>query len=289
MRRLLPIILLALLLLPGPALAASLSFVPDGLALGKPALAKACLDEPAEQVSISLAGREFPLFRAPDGCYWGPVAVDLKAKAGLDVARLLADGKQRAAAKLDIKPVDYGVRRIKVDPKYMELTPEQIARWKKETAQIKQVYATFTQERLWRGGFIKPVDSKVTGKYGRRSVINGQEKSPHGGVDLRGATGTPVKAAARGRVALVLDSYFGGLLVCLDHGQGLITRYLHLSKAMVKQGQMVKEGQVIGLVGQSGRVSGPHLHFDVHLLKARVDPLAWISLSRKLGRAWGDK
>lgn len=133
-----------------------------------------------------------------------------------------------------------------------------------------------------------PLDSQVVSLFGRRSFVNGKEKSPHGGIDLRGADGTPVPAAADGTVALVIDAYFSGNTVLIDHGQGLITRYLHLSQALVKTGQKVKKGQVIGKVGSTGRVTGPHLDFGVKLAGARVDPQDWVALSQVLAQRLGE-
>jgi murein DD-endopeptidase MepM/ murein hydrolase activator NlpD len=194
----------------------------------------------------------------------------------------VAGGRQLAAARLKVVPGDYGVRRITVKKKFMRLTPEQIARWKRETALIKAVYNRFTPRPLWSGGFIRPLDSVVVGAFGRRSIINGQERSPHGGVDLRGKTGTPVKAPAGGRVALVLDTFFGGNTILIDHGLGLVSVYMHLSVVLVKKGQRVHQGQVIGRVGATGRVTGPHLHFGIVLRGLKIDPLAWVELSRRL-------
>jgi murein DD-endopeptidase MepM/ murein hydrolase activator NlpD len=135
---------------------------------------------------------------------------------------------------------------------------------------------------------VRPVPGKVVGPFGRRSVINGQPRRHHGGVDFRAATGQPIHAAARGRVALVDDTFFGGIVVLLDHGWGLISGYRHLCQALVRPGQKVARGDVIAKAGASGRVTGPHLHFDVTLGGSRVDPLAWIEASRKLARSSGE-
>jgi len=134
------------------------------------------------------------------------------------------------------------------------------------------------------------VPGVVTGPFGRRTLVNGQPRQPHGGVDLRGAQGSPVRAPAAGVVALVQDSYFGGLTLLIDHGLGVISGYRHLSACLVRPGQKVSRGQVIARVGRSGRVTGPHLHFDVHVSGARVDPLAWLQTTRTLAalRAGGE-
>lgn len=277
-----------LLALSASGWAATVQVEPKPLALGQPALVRACLARGVQQARAEFLGRSTALSQGRDGCWYGAVAADLQAPLGRPVLRIKADGRQVAAARIRLFRADRGLRRITVDPKYLKLTPEALARYKREKALLQEAFNTFTPRRLWHGAFQRPLSGKLISAFGRRSVINGQERSPHGGVDLRGARGTPVRAAAAGRVVLVLDTYFGGLSILLDHGQGLLSRYLHLSAAQVKQGQMVQKGQIIGKVGASGRVTGPHLDFGIKLAGARVDPLAWIEVSRRLSRRLGD-
>ncbi len=284
------LLLVALLLTPAAwAQGATLHLESKKLALAQPALVRACLDGPAQEVRALFLGRNTALLKGKDGCYYGVVAADLQAPRGRHPLRILADGKQVAAAKVKLYRANRGERRIQVDPKYMKLSPEVLARYKREKAQIQAVLKSFTPQRYWAGGFKRPLDSKVVSAFGKRSFVNGVELSPHGGVDFRGAVGTPVPVAADGRVALVLDTYFGGLTILVDHGQGLITRYLHLSAADVKKSQMVQKGQIIGRVGATGRVTGPHLDFGVRLAGARVDPLDFIVVSQKLAQRLGEK
>ncbi len=280
-------ILLCLLFAPSPAGAGAkplLQVRPLPLVQGRPALVRACLGPGVKEAGLVFLGRRLGLVRGRDGCFYGVVAAGLRTPPGRRVLQVRAGGRRLAAARLQVVAGDYGVRRITVRKKFMQLTPGQIARWKRETALIKAVYNRFTPRPLWSGGFIKPLDSVVVGPFGRRSIINGQERSPHGGVDLRGKTGTPVKAAAGGRVALVLDTFFGGNTILIDHGQGLVSVYMHLSAVLVKKGQEVQRGQVIGRVGATGRVTGPHLHFGMVLRGLKLDPLAWVKLSRRLAR-----
>jgi peptidase M23-like protein len=276
-------------LLPALAFGASLQIEPKRLALAQPALVRVCLEPGATVVKAVLLGRGTALLPGKDGCFYGVVAADLQAPRGRHPVRIIADGKQVVAAKIKLYRADRGQRRIKVDSKYLKLSPQVLARYKRDKAQMQAVFKAFTPTRYWAGGFQRPLNSKVVSAFGKRSFVNGHERSPHGGVDFRGAKGTPVPVAADGRVALVLDTYFGGLTILVDHGQGLVTRYMHLSAAGVKKGQMVQKGQIIGKVGASGRVTGPHLDFGVKLSGARVDPLAWIKVSNKLAQRLGDK
>jgi murein DD-endopeptidase MepM/ murein hydrolase activator NlpD len=271
----------------GPAAGAQVTVEPAVIAQGQPAVVRVCPGAGASRARARLLGREAELGPAPDGCLAGAVAVDLQAKTGRHDLVVIAGDRRLGRAQVRVEPGDYGVRRITVDPKFMRLSQKTLARHRREIKAQKRVYASRTPTRFWRGGFRRPVPGKVTGTFGRKSLVNDQPRSPHGGVDLRAGQGETVRAAGAGRVALVQDSYFGGLVVLIDHGQGLVTGYRHLAEALVKKGEQVAKGQAIARAGQSGRVTGPHLHFDVHLAGARVDPLAWIEASRKLAGYWG--
>jgi murein DD-endopeptidase MepM/ murein hydrolase activator NlpD len=131
---------------------------------------------------------------------------------------------------------------------------------------------------MWSGTFIRPVDGVVTSPYGKGREFNGEVQSRHYGVDLDGDTGTPVYAPNRAVVALTDDTYYGGQLIYLDHGRGLVTGYLHLSEILVAQGDTVTQGQLIGKVGASGRVTGPHLHWLARYASITVDPLSLFAL-----------
>jgi murein DD-endopeptidase MepM/ murein hydrolase activator NlpD len=277
--------LLVVLVWAAPAQAASDQDIwPAVLEQGQPLLVRVCPGRQLKGAELSLLGRRLPMLAGQGGCLVGVAGVDLDDKPGSALLRVMEGEKVLLSRALPLKARDYGTRKITVAGKFMELSPEDLARHQEETAKQKAVYATLTPSMLWSGAWRTPLDSPVVGLFGRRSVVNGQARSPHGGVDLRGGTGTPIQAPAGGRVALVLDTYFSGLMVLIDHGLGVVSGYRHLSRAMVQVGQTVTPGQVIGLVGDSGRVTGPHLHFDMHLAGARVDPLAWIKTSAELAR-----
>lgn len=128
--------------------------------------------------------------------------------------------------------------------------------------------------RLWTDAFARPRDSRITSRFGTGRVFNGAVRSRHLGVDLAGALGAPVRAANRGVVALVADFYLAGTAIYIDHGEGFVTGYFHLSKAEVAEGDTVARGQVIGRVGATGRVTGPHLHWIARYGTVTVDPLS---------------
>ncbi len=143
--------------------------------------------------------------------------------------------------------------------------------------------ASHATVRLWEGPFVLPRTSRITSAFGTARVFNGSVTSRHLGTDFAGAVGVPVRAANRGRVVLVERFYLAGRVVYIDHGEGLISAYFHLSKARVKVGQLVERGQIIGLVGQSGRVTGPHLHWVMRYGNTTVDPLSVVAVTASEG------
>jgi murein DD-endopeptidase MepM/ murein hydrolase activator NlpD len=135
--------------------------------------------------------------------------------------------------------------------------------------------------RLWDGPFTRPRDSRITSRFGTGRLFNGEVRSRHFGVDFAGATGAPVRAANRGVVALVADFHLAGTAIYLDHGEGFVTGYFHLSKANVVAGDTVSRGEIIGLVGATGRVTGPHLHWIARYGTVTVDPLSMVEATTK--------
>jgi murein DD-endopeptidase MepM/ murein hydrolase activator NlpD len=175
---------------------------------------------------------------------------------------------------LTVVPKQFATRQLTVAPHYVNPGAEALARIQKEAARTTRIFETQTSQRFWRGSFLAPVPGKATSSFGRRSVFNGQPRSPHSGADFRAVEGTPVTAPNRGRVVLRSDLYFSGNCVILDHGLGLYSFFAHLSGFAVEEGDLVDSGDVVGYVGATGRVTGPHLHWTVRLNTARVDPLS---------------
>lgn len=170
-------------------------------------------------------------------------------------------------------PGKYPVQRLSVPEKYSELSPDDLARHQREKAKVQKALATFTPERLWECPLRRPVEGDVSSEFGLQRYMNGEPRRPHGGVDLRAGYGTPVKVCWGGRVILTGDHFFAGKSIFVDHGQGVVSMYFHLSEIMTREGQRVVPGEVVGRVGSTGRVTGPHLHFGLSILGATVDPL----------------
>ena len=159
-----------------------------------------------------------------------------------------------------------------------KVTPpkEVLARIQKELDEANAVYATYTDEALFDGKFILPLDSVITSKFGTARIFNNTLASYHSGTDFRAAVGTPIIAANDGIVRIAKDRYYAGGSVVIDHGYKIFSQYYHLSELKVKVGQRVKKGQIIALSGDSGRVTGAHLHFGIFAGGTQVDPLDFI-------------
>ena len=213
------------------------------------------------------------------------LGVDLEQAAGeyqLDVSDKIGDSDTvSCSASIAVRQGRFATERLKVAPNFVEPNPEQRARAEEEWKRLREIYATVTPEKLWRGAFRVPLDGvKTGGNFGRRRVLNGQPGSPHTGVDFPAPTGTPVHAAQRGRVMLAEELYFAGNTVIVDHGLGVYTLYCHFSEIDVKAGDMVEAGMVLGKVGATGRVTGPHLHWGLTVNRSRVNALAIVALGR---------
>jgi murein DD-endopeptidase MepM/ murein hydrolase activator NlpD len=194
-------------------------------------------------------------------------------KTGLKV-RLTRNGKNETLEKtVALYTKDFGEQRLTVAKRMVNPAKKDLERIKKESKIIGRALRTITGSRMWADPFKRPVPGKVGSVYGLRRIFNGQPRSPHRGLDLDANMGDPVRSCNRGRVILTGDHYYAGQSVYVDHGLGLISMYIHLSKILVQEGQMVEKGDVIGQVGRSGRVTGPHLHFGLYSLGLAVDPL----------------
>ena len=228
-------------------------------------------------------GKSVRMFPAEDGRVWrGLVGIDLTVEPGpvpVTVHALAANGGEvRETYELAVQPKQFPTRQLRVEQRYVDPPPDVLERIQREARQVAAIFEVSSAERLWSGGFSRPVPGPPTSSFGRRSVFNGQPRNPHSGTDFRSGAGTPVRAPNAGRVVLTGDQYFSGNVVILDHGWGLYSYFAHLSATAVAPGDLVARGEVIGAVGATGRVTGAHLHWTVRLNEARVDPLALLEL-----------
>ncbi len=199
------------------------------------------------------------------------------------------------AIPADLAPGQYALRYGDLTKKILVQSagfPVQRLRLSKQTAALKPspgeaeavagAKTALSADRQWSGRFTAPVKARVTAGFGLRRVVNGKLLSDyfHSGIDYAAPLGEPVRATAPGKVILAATGFrLHGNTICLDHGQGVVSFYIHLQKVLVKPGQVVEAGRVIGKVGQSGRASGPHLHFSVYVQQVAANPWYWFSQS----------
>jgi len=210
------------------------------------------------------------------------MGIDMRLKPGRHDLVITAADKNRNTithkVSISVLKREFGVQRLTLPTHMVRLDKETLKRVKSEKGEIGRIWAqeTDTHERLWDGRFIMPLEGEIVSEFGVSRIINGENRSPHSGIDLQANHGTPVIASNSGRVALVGDLFFEGRSIVLDHGQGIYSMYFHLSKELVDEGEKVRKGDTIGLVGSTGRASGPHLHWGIRLNGARVDPISLI-------------
>jgi murein DD-endopeptidase MepM/ murein hydrolase activator NlpD len=270
------VLVAALVLRPDAAAAVRVTVTPSAVRQGDLALIVVTGAASAPQMDGSLAGRPLFFFPYADG-YAALIGIDLQARPGKTPWRLgFVDG---TGAPITVRARKFTVQRLRLPRSMVDLSADDERRANAEAARLRRLFDTIGAERLWRGRFTKPVasDARAEG-FGSRRVINGKLRSPHSGVDFSAPAGTPVVASNRGRVAIVVEFFFGGRLVVLDHGEGLYTLYMHLERADVVEGTLVERGSIIGAVGSTGRASGPHLHWAAQLRRARIDPEALLRL-----------
>ncbi len=282
------IILLActiVIALSGPAVAVSLSS--SNVANGQVTVLEVNLqdlDPAATDLKARFGQNTIALFQhpaKPAGIYCGLVGIPISTgpqKAVIELEWTDSRGRHKAHVAVHIVAGNYKKEALRVAPRHVKPSPQNLQRIKKEKKEIRRIYASSSNSRLWYGTFKKPLASNITSAFGTQRMFNGQLQSYHRGTDLRAKAGTPVYASNFGIVRLAKNLFYSGNIVIVDHGKGIFTNYAHLSKIQVVAGQHVARDDQIGLSGATGRVSGPHLHWGVKINGAYVDPLQFLAV-----------
>jgi murein DD-endopeptidase MepM/ murein hydrolase activator NlpD len=290
--RITPLLLIWLFLISAPRASAANWTVraqPARLVNGAPVLFQVRPPVRLASLSGSWLGHEIPFsFDAKSKTWFALAGASLETEPGtyaLDLAGESAAGKSpgtkiSSSRRFAVARGKYPKIKValSVEGKFTEPNPEQ-QKQIEEGQQIKKDYLNrVTPDREWSGSFTAPAEAGISDVFGSERIFNGKTSSPHQGLDFRVPSGTPVAAMNDGTVLLARPLYFEGNFVVIDHGQGLLTLYLHLSEFRVKEGDQVKRGQIIGLSGGTGRATGPHLHVAVRWQGTYLDPAALIRL-----------
>ena len=210
-----------------------------------------------------------------DGTWHSIVGIPLSAKTGKH--KLKIKGSLKTVSFL-VKPKKYAEQRITIkDKRKVNPNPEDMKRIRREKKRITKALSHWEEKEAVETSFVIPVSGELSSPFGLRRYFNEQPRKPHSGIDIAAPEGTPIVSPAAGKVIESGDFFFNGNSVFIDHGQGLITMYCHMSEIKVKPGQTVRKGEAIGAIGKTGRVTGPHLHWSVSLNNARVDPRLFIN------------
>jgi hypothetical protein len=259
-----------------PAPPDAVTLTPTIVVAGSPELIR--VSAPASAVlEGDWQGKKLAFFRGRDGKSWFALAgADVEAAVGpsrLTLTEVNAGGNLIDLSRdIEIHPAHYATGTLTVEPKFVEPPPEEMARIKSEIDLKTKVFASSAARPLWSGNFRAPITAPATSSFGMRRTYNGKLASVHKGMDFRAPSGTAVRAGNSGVIVLARPLYFEGNCVVIDHGLGLFTVSMHLSRIDVQEGQRVKLGQQIGLSGATGRVTGPHLHWSVRWQDASLDP-----------------
>lgn len=215
--------------------------------------------------------------------YSALVGIDMDTKPGRYKLKIFITdrtGKKTTMQhRIRVNYANFGTQKLTLPPDKVTLDEETLKKVELEKEKIGKVWDIFTEEPLWDGRFIQPVAGDMSDNFGLRRIINGEQKSPHTGIDVDAPEGAPVQASNSGRAVFTDDQFFSGKTLVIDHGLGLFTMYFHLSEILVTEGTPVKRGDIIAKAGKTGRATGPHLHWGVRLNGARIHPASLIRLS----------
>lgn len=256
---------LALLLVAQNALAIEHAPRPGGVAL---------IDVGATSAAAPVVtyGDQRVLVFERDGRFVAAVGVSLDEEAGSEIAVTVNDDRR----PIEVVAHSYTEQRLNVDRKYVSLSEEALERIGRERKEIDAALTAFRELPVDEPSLTAPIDGRRSSSFGLRRFFNDEPRSPHKGMDIAAVEGTPIKTPAAGIVTAVGDYYFNGNTVIVDHGQGFVTLYCHLSATDVAVGDELESGDVLGKVGATGRVTGPHLHFATYLNGTAVDPALFL-------------
>jgi murein DD-endopeptidase MepM/ murein hydrolase activator NlpD len=283
-------IVLLLLITIRPAYAETalgVEVLPNPVKQGGVCVIRASGGGPINSVNVEFRGEKFSMaFEGQNGAYAGLLGIDMETRpATYEIKVGAVDEWWRVystALSLKVEEVDFGIQKLWLPRSMVDLDAKTLERVNKEARRLEILFQGVRDETLWNGAFLSPLQGEITAVFGIRRMINGQHRSPHTGIDLRAEEGTPVLSSNSGVVVLVDELFFSGKSVIVDHGWGIYSMYFHLSDPMVREGDKIRKGAMVGRVGSTGRSTGPHLHWGIRVRGARVDPLSLLRSTEHL-------
>jgi len=254
---------------------------PNPIPIGDLAVSRIKVKPNEKIVAIRFLEKDIPFYPFGPNEYWFLLGVGLKNKPGnhpLVIKIKKANNILITKIDIDIAYRSFPEQFLHLPKNMVDLRGSTLRRVLQDERVIERVVSRVHKNILWTPPFIWPVRGKIISKFGLKRILNGEPRSQHRGLDLQAPYGTPIRATNSGKIALVRNCYLSGLTVIIDHGGGLYSLYAHLSRVYVFPGQHVEKGQIIGRSGQSGRATGPHLHWGISYLGVRVDPKELMSI-----------
>jgi len=265
------------------ALAFNINISSSNIANGKTALLEFNKEKNTKYEKLKIGKKTYEIFTNPldNTKSYVLLPISYYEKPNKKKVELIYEENKKQKTKLlffNVKDGNYKKEQIKVDNSKVSLNKKDKKRASKEYAEAIKIYNSVSQKSYISKKFIVPLDSKITSDFGKARVYNDTLKGYHSGTDFRAKVGTPIIASNDGIIILAKNRFYSGNSIIIDHGQGIYTCYYHMSKFNVKKGDVVKRGEVLGLSGATGRVTGPHLHFSARVGGVQVDPLQLIEI-----------
>lgn len=262
----------------------SIVWTPHELQTGSACLFAIKVEGSPAKLSGRWMGHDVSFFPSRDRRLWyGLAGVDLESLPGtypLEVVATMPDGEAvHLTHEVPVGPSNYKTVSLRVPDRFVKPDAAALRRIESDKEAKSIAFSHQIPDAEWSGDFLAPIDSEVSDSFGTRRVFNGKLESVHRGLDFRARPGSPVVAANSGEVVLAREMFYEGNCVIIDHGEGFMTLYMHLSRFEVAEGQRVTKGQEIGLSGATGRATGPHLHMGVRWEGAYLDPSSLLGLS----------
>ena len=266
-----------------PSAAWTIRYQPIRIVNGSPVVFRVTTPKPVRDLAGNWLGHQIDFSFDPQTKTWFAIAgASVETTPGSYSLELEAETTGGQAISFDKKiPIQrqrYPRVMLKVPGRYTAPSPEEQREIEQDKKTKEEAFKTLSAEREWRGSFAPPVKAEISDVFGVQRVFNGAVQSTHQGLDFRVGAGTPIAAVNRGKVLLARPLFFEGNCVVVDHGQGLLTLYLHMSKFSVKEGDEVEKGQQLGLSGGTGRATGPHLHLAVRWQGVYLNPQVLLAL-----------